>query len=62
MKKYEVIAPGIYIKDKSGLRQVEVGEVLEFDDVTYIGAKLREVAEAKKEKDFVVASPQEKKK
>lgn len=55
MAKYEVIAPGIFIKDKSGkMVELQVGDVIE-ESTPHIESKLRQVSE----KVLEVATPQE---
>lgn len=55
MAKYEVIAPGIFIKDKSGkMVELQVGDVIE-ESTPHIESKLRTVGE----KILEVATPQE---
>lgn len=43
MAKYEVIAPGIFIKDKSGkMVELQVGDIID-ESTPHIESKLREV-------------------
>lgn len=55
MAKYEVIAPGIFIKDKSGkMVELQVGDIID-ESTPHIESKLRPVGE----KTLEVATPQE---
>jgi hypothetical protein len=55
MAKYEVIAKGIFVKDKDGrMRELEIGDVID-ESTPHIESKLRKV----NEKMLEVATPQE---
>lgn len=55
MAKYEIIASGIFVKDKDGrLRELSIGDVIE-ESTPHIESKLRQVSE----KILEVATPQE---
>lgn len=55
MTKYEVIAKGIFVKDKDGrLRELAIGDVID-ESTPHIESKLRQVSE----KILEVATPQE---
>lgn len=55
MAKYEVVASGIFVKDKDGrLRELAIGDVIE-ESTPHIESKLRQVSE----KVLEVATPQE---
>lgn len=55
MAKYEVIASGIFVKDKEGrLRELSIGDVID-ESTPHIESKLRQISE----KILEVATPQE---
>lgn len=55
MAKYEVIASGIFVKDKDGrLRELAIGDVID-ESTPHIESKLRQV----NDKVLEVATPQE---
>ena len=57
MAKYEVIARGIFVKEKGKIRELQLGEVItELAD--HLMSNLRVMPEL--EKSFEVATPQEK--
>lgn len=57
MAKYEVIASGIFVREKGKLRELQIGEVIDDVQPQWM-AKLRPMAEP--QKTFEVATPQEK--
>ena len=57
MAKYEVIARGIFVKEKGKIRELQLGEVITEPD-EHLLPKLRIMPEL--EKYFEVATPQEK--
>lgn len=57
MAKYEVIARGIFVKEKGKIRELQLGEVITEPD-EHLLPKLRIMPEL--EKAFEVATPQEK--
>lgn len=57
MAKYEVIARGIFVKEKGKIRELQLGEVIAEPD-EHLLPKLRIMPELKK--SFEVATPQEK--
>lgn len=57
MAKYEVIARGIFVKEKGKIRELQLGEVITEPD-GHLLPKLRIMPEL--EKSFEVATPQEK--
>lgn len=58
MAKYEVIARGIFVKEKGKIRELQLGEVIT-EPEGHLLPKLRVMPEL--EKSFEVATPQEKK-
>ena len=57
MAKYEVIARGIFVKEKGKIRELQLGEVITDPD-EHLLPKLRIMPEL--EKSFEVATPQQK--
>lgn len=57
MAKYEVIARGIFVKEKGKIRELQLGEVITEPD-EHLLPKLRIMPEL--EKSFEVATPQQK--
>ena len=57
MAKYEVIARGIFVKEKGKIRELQLGEVITEPDA-HLLPKLRIMPEL--EKSFEVATPQQK--
>ncbi len=57
MAKYEVIARGIFVKEKGVIRELQLGEVIETPPDHWM-SKLRIMPEL--EKSFEVATPQQK--
>ncbi|EIN1803806.1 hypothetical protein LOH90_004309 [Salmonella enterica] len=57
MAKYEVIARGIFVKEKGKIRELQLGEVITEPD-EHLLPKLRIMTEL--EKSFEVATPQQK--
>lgn len=57
MAKYEVIARGIFVKEKGKIRELQLGEVIAEPD-EHLLPKLRIMPEL--EKSFEVATPQQK--
>lgn len=57
MAKYEVIARGIFVKEKGKIRELQLGEVIT-EPEGHLLPKLRVMPEL--EKSFEVATPQEK--
>lgn len=57
MAKYEVIARGIFVKEKGKIRELQLGEVITEPD-EHLLPKLRIMPEVAK--SFEVATPQEK--
>lgn len=57
MAKYEVIARGIFVKEKGKIRELQLGEVIT-EPAEHLLPKLRIMTEL--EKSFEVATPQEK--
>ena len=57
MAKYEVIARGIFVKEKGKIRELQLGEVITEPD-EHLLQKLRIMPEL--EKSFEVATPQQK--
>nr|DAM07422.1 MAG TPA: hypothetical protein [Caudoviricetes sp.] len=57
MAKYEVIARGIFVKEKGKIRELQLGEVIT-EPAEHLMSKLRIMPEL--EKSFEVATPQEK--
>lgn len=57
MAKYEVIARGIFVKEKGKIRELQLGEVIA-EPADHLMSKLRFMPEL--EKSFEVATPQEK--
>ena len=57
MTKYEVIARGIFVKEKGKIRELQLGEVITEPD-EHLLPKLRVMPEL--EKPFEVATPQQK--
>lgn len=57
MAKYEVIARGIFVKEKGKIRELQLGEVITEPDEDLL-PKLRIMPEL--EKSFEVATPQQK--
>lgn len=55
--KYEVIASGIFVREKGKLRELQIGEVIDDVQPQWM-AKLRQMAEP--QKTLEVATPQEK--
>lgn len=54
MAKYEVIAPGVFVKDGSAIKELAVGSIIDYTN-EYVGAKVKEVSS----KSFEVATPEE---
>ena len=57
MAKYEVIARGIFVKEKGKIRELQLGEVIT-EPAEHLLPKLRVMPEP--EKSFEVATPQQK--
>lgn len=57
MAKYEVIASGIFVKEKGKIRELQLGEVIT-EPAEHLMSKLRIMPELGK--SFEVATPQEK--
>ncbi len=57
MAKYEVIARGIFVKEKGKIRELQLGEVIT-EPAEHLLPKLRIMPEL--EKSFEVSTPQEK--